>query len=1105
MSDKGTMIELKIDRRRITHTTPLHIVTPLSGALIAAPDDEAYAPAVAAVAERFNLKPPGEAFPFEPCHSLAGHTVAVGHCGNNGLLRRLYDMGYLLHEDFHAQTHRLRTVHNPFGDGHNVVAILGATPDVVVRGVEQLATHIRGHAIDHAINDIAPPPEVEDKPDAFLAKHKPETNVNVIGRPGPMIEALKHLNRTGDKRWADVFVQLMTPYAVGDIPLSFWQMSAVDFWTDVLAIEWEIAEPLDCFNDDDRLLMAQFIASCTEYCHDSITYQKWRITDEEHMVFNHYTFPAGGIFFGCRYLRHRGYAIGDLDAWEDKARRVFARAATAGRPFDEGGAGYTWLVGTHLIKYELAQGISDYARSEKMRHYADLAVSIFNNRLEPVPFGDCGAIHSRRPMGMTILSAAAQWHRDSGYRWILEKTAPDYAKRDLLTLDIPAKPPSEHVGVFILPLDPVIVRWANRPFFPGYPMPPRLTNVPAEQSFDKLTLRAGWDPDDDYLLLQGFGSGSHGHPDANAISQYQRRGRVLLHDSDYIRRMPKNHNGVMVIRDGKHDWIPLNAELIDAKETAFGAVTQSRLIDYNGCDWLRTIVWLRNDCVVVIDTLSAKTAGDYALRCYWRTLGEAELDGRTLHADHAGEHFHVIELTDSDRRLDIESPSPNSYEYAEYDFGDGRPKVMREQRDVAMRAGDTCTFINLLRPSGSAIEPDRMIHFTDDGGIEVDGAAVRIESDRVAVGDTTVTLAEPLTLRDSAAPAATPALAPASGKVVWQSTLDAPATCMRAMANGSLLVGCEDGVIAIVDGQGAVRELAKADERINAVAVEDVFGEVQPCLFATGRDKRMHWFNTDGTLRHIVALPDGSHLPGWGRAICTADLDSDGKQWPIVGTDAWRVHAVNPDGTLRWWFDTTAHSVTCVASGDLNGDGRDEVVAATIYFNLLGITADGQRLWEDEDYNDYWQAGPNFPFLCLGDIDGDGKIETLAGGEDTLIHCVDHLGVKKWTASIGDEAAGLELFAGGIAAASMTGDVHLVDGQGKTQWRTALGSPCTAMTLGDNAVVVATEDGAVTCIDASGKIIGRHQLDGAATLLQHVPGRGTVAATRDGRVVLITP
>jgi hypothetical protein len=280
-----------------------------------------------------------------------------------------------------------------------------------------------------------------------------------------------------------------------------------------------------------------------------------------------------------------------------------------------------------------------------------------------------------------------------------------------------------------------------------------------------------------------------------------------------------------------------------------------------------------------------------------------------------------------------------------------------------------------------------------------------------------------------------------------------------------------------------------------------VFGEAQPCLFATGRDMKMHWFNPDGTLRHLVDLPDGSHLSGWGRAICTANLDGDGKQWPIVGTDAWRVHAVNADGTLRWWFDTTAHSVTCVASADLNGDGRDEVVAGTIYFNLLGITADGGRLWEDEDYNDYWEAGPNFPFLRLSDVDGDGKIETLAVGEDTLLHCVDHLGVKKWTASIGDEAAGLELFAGGIAAASMTGDVHLIDGRGRTQWRVTLGSPCTAMTLGDDAIIVATEDGALTWIDATGAITARHQGDGAATWLQHLPEHGTALAT-SGRVVL---
>jgi len=69
----------------------------------------------------------------------------------------------------------------------------------------------------------------------------------------------------------------VTPYATGEVPLSFWLMSAVDFWTQPLVTAWDCAEEFPFFSDEERLLVANFLASCTEYCHDSLTYQKWRL------------------------------------------------------------------------------------------------------------------------------------------------------------------------------------------------------------------------------------------------------------------------------------------------------------------------------------------------------------------------------------------------------------------------------------------------------------------------------------------------------------------------------------------------------------------------------------------------------------------------------------------------------------------------------------------------------------------------------------------------------------------------------------------------------------------------------------------------------------
>jgi len=287
------------------------------------------------------------------------------------------------------------------------------------------------------------------------------------------------------------------------------------------------------------------------------------------------------------------------------------------------------------------------------------------------------------------------------------------------------------------------------------------------------------------------------------------------------------------------------------------------------------------------------------------------------------------------------------------------------------------------------------------------------------------------------------------------------------------------------------------------VLAAPLWGEEELTYLAASYDCTLRVFRPDGSERMRRALPRNSHMPAWGKALCVADLDGDGKLWPIVGTQAWRVHPITPEGELRWTFDTTAHGVTALAAGDLNHDGRDEIAVGTVYFCVPAVTPDGLRLWEDEDYNDFWNAGPLFPFVRVGDVDGDGDREVITAGSDTLIHCIDRCGVKKWTTSIGDEPRGLVLTEAGIAAASGTGDVHLVDGSGRRVWRHGDETPCTAL-CGSSTLCVAREDGRVEWLSLEGEVVAEARLTAPAGQLLAV-GQDIVAATTDGRVVCLRP
>ena len=1123
MSDRGAMIELRIDTERIVGAAPLYLETVLAGApgaaAVVAPADAAFAGIAselrAQLRRRTGCTPPlVDESGFDGTDGLDSHAIAVGHAANNALLRRLHELRCLSNIDYPSEGHRLLSIHSPFGDGRNVIAALGYTADTARRSAERLAGHVREvdgtWLVDGRLFDVDPVPDSPD-PDELLAANRLRDASASHGRPGAFLTALGHLNATGSEHWARAFVELVTPFATGEIPLSFWLMSAVDFWTDGLTVAWDRAEEFPHFSDEERRLVANFIASCTEYCHDSITYQKWRVTDAETMVFNHHTFPAGGLFFGCMYLRRHGYEVVDIDAWLAKSERVFERAAQAGRSFDEGGAGYSWLVGNHFLGVSAARGDASYAGSEKLLRYADLATVIMNNRFDLVPFGDCGGYHGGGGGAANILLRAAQWHQNPGCKWLAEKCAAAVADADVFTRELRGEPPERHVGLFVLPLDPAVWSWAGQPTFPGYPPPVCGPNVPAEQGFDKLSLRGGWGPDDDYLLLQGFGSGQHGHPDANAISQYQVRGRLFLAESDYIRRMPKQHNTVMVIRDGRHEPVPITARLVAAQQFEGGAVTQTALVDYNGCEWTRTLVWLRGDCLLAVDEVVASVPGDYEVRCYWRTLGTASFTERGLHAEHAGEHFRISELTESRRRLDVEPPPLNGVDYPKYQFGEGSPKVLCETQRGRLQRGDSVCFVNLLLPTGEHDEPRRVVAWGAPGciGLHGDGPPVTITAHSVRVDDWEWPFPDQAGLAGLTSPSpARPRVengppAPAAGAVLWETRLPSPATCLALLDDAGILAGCADGTVVRLDPGGGTQVLTTAEDRIGAVLAGRLYGESETTCLAAGYDATLRLFSPDGCDRKTVPLPRNGHMPAWGRALCLADLDGDGKLWPVVGTAAWRVHAVNPDGTFRWTFDTAAHAVTCLASSDLNGDGREEVAIGTVYFCVPAATADGERLWQDEDYNDYWRAGPTFLSVHIADVDADGRLEVITAASDTLVHCIDRLGEKKWTTSIGDGPAGLCLLDGTIVAASRTGDVHGIDGSGQRLWRRPVGAPCTALAAADAVACVAAESGALVWFGPDGSPTASAQLPAPASHLLLLSSGGTLAACADGAIVCL--
>lgn len=159
-----------------------------------------------------------------------------------------------------------------------------------------------------------------------------------------------------------------------------------------------------------------------------------------------------------------------------------------------------------------------------------------------------------------------------------------------------------------------------------------------------------------------------------------------------------------------------------------------------------------------------------------------------------------------------------------------------------------------------------------------------------------------------------------------------------------------------------------------------------------------------GWPRAITNAPGGA-IDVWS-SPCVADLDGDGDLEIVAGDYAGQGYAFHHDGTdvSGWPVELNPSGgfpgwvLSSPASADLDGDGRDEVV----------IGSDDDRLWvlEGDGTNAFgWPKILPFGFRAspaLGDLDGDGDLEIVVGHRNNagnlVLHAFHHTGaiVSGW-------------------------------------------------------------------------------------------------------------
>ena len=658
------------------------------------------------------------------------NVVLVGNINSNRAMLPIYSHGWCFADALFPgdEGYELRTIANPWGTGKNVV-VIGGDAQGVSEGVDALLAAIGegdtltlGPTVDVKLTGDAKRLQSryfdQALGDAYLTKVASDSEKRIAngahtGLSGQAAPIGEYYAMTGRDDYARAYVQVMKQWKEHHDadPGTYggpWGMDA-DFTLYRLVPGWDAVEESPAVTDEDRLAV---MAILFEFTANECVRKVGNVVGSERVRHNHQTFPALGVYFAGEYFE-RHYSLAEAVHWLETADAAFGMQAKAWKPWEDCN-GYQWLTLGHLMRYALAKPDLTYFENGNARKDADLAVLSMDNLGYSVTYGDTG-VYTGWWSEIPVLQTAAWYYDDAGYRWTAEWKRRMSGRKNLGQYQAAGETevPERLAGLQIFDLDPYYHKSHG-----GEGV------VELEKSVDKVVMREGFGEGDQYLLLDGLSNGGHRHYDGNSISRWTDNERIWLCDADYIKSLPKYHNGVLILKDGSSQTIPNFCVLDNTGDLPKVGLTTTSLPEYAGVDWRRNILWLKGHAYIVADQMVAREEGSYSFRPIWQTVGSVTEVANGMLVEQGGQHAAIVSPPAGRAAFSVDALTGKNWGSYKYS-GEPLVRVMQQIYNGDLGVGNFRTMFTVLRASGEQV-PDVVVSSPREGFLyaEIDGMRV---------------------------------------------------------------------------------------------------------------------------------------------------------------------------------------------------------------------------------------------------------------------------------------------------------------------------------------------------------------------------------------------